>query len=266
MKNLRFIYFLPVIALLFTSCSGKFDKILKSTDTEMKYQMAMEYYNKKKFSRAATLFDNVLLYYRGTPRDDSVNFYLAKSHFLDRDSYTAAHYFDVFRQSFPRSQFTEEATFLRCICLYDMTYRASLDPKPTVQSVSAMEEFFYLYPNSKWKEELNPLHNELTGRLEEKAFMSAKLYYNIENYKSAITALKTTLKDNPETRYREDILYLIVNSSYQLAKHSIALKQKDRYQTVIDEYYNIVSEYPESKYRKTVDEMHQEALQFLEKK
>jgi len=251
---------------MLASCTSAFDKILKSNDPEAKYQKALEYYNLKKYSRAATLFDNVALYFRGTPRDDSVNFYLAKSFFLDGDMYSAEHYLSVFRQTFPRSQFTEEASYLRCVSVYRTTYRASLDPRPSSQAISYMYEFLYLYPSTKWAPELKKMQEDLLGRLDEKAFNSAALYYKIEEYKAAVMALKTTLKDNANTQYREDILYLILASSYKLAKNSVPSKQRDRFQAVIDEYYNVISEYPESKYKKSADSMHTEALDFLAKK
>ncbi len=225
----------------------------------------MEYYKNKKYSRAATLLDNVVLFYRGTPRDDSVNFFLAKSYYLDGDVYAAAHYFDQFRQTFPRSPFTEEAYYLRCESMYDMTYRPSLDPKPTNQALSAITEFLYLYPSTQWRKEVQVMQDDLSGRLDAKAYNSAALYYKIEEYKAAVMALKTTLKDNPNTIYREDILYLILASSYQLAKNSIVEKQRDRYQSVIDEYYNVVSEFPDTKHKKDADDMHEEALKFLGK-
>lgn len=264
-KRLIYILSAVIVMLLLASCTSTFDKLLKGSDQEAKYKAAMEYYGKKKYSRAALLLDNVVLYYRGTPRDDSVNFFLAKSYFLDDDMYAAAHFLDQFRNTFPRSTFTEEAYYLRCVSLYSMTHRSSLDPKPTTQTLSAITEFLYLYPSNAWIENINTMQNDLMHRVDEKAYNSAALYYKIEEYKSAVTALKTTLKDNPNTSYREDILYLILASSYELARYSVPERQRDRYQSVIDEYYNIISEYPETKHKEKVNDMHQEALNFLGK-
>jgi outer membrane protein assembly factor BamD len=39
--------------------------------------------------------------------------------------------------------------------------------------------------------------------------------------------------------------------------------QKDRFQAVIDEYYNFISEFPESKYRVEVEKMHTTANTML---
>ncbi len=264
-KRLPYILPVAILAIISVACTSAYDKLLKSTDNEAKYQKAMEYYQNKKYSRAATLLDNVVLFYRGTPRDDSVNFFLAKSYFLDGDMYSAAHYLDQFRQIFPRSPFTEEAYYLRCESMYSMTYRPSLDPKPTNQALSAIMDFLYLYPSTQWLKEVQVMQNDLLGRIDEKAYNSAALYYKIEEYKAAVMALKTTLKDNPNSAYREDILYLILASSYQLAKNSVTEKQRDRYQSVIDEYYNVVGEFPDTKHKKNADDMHREALEFLGK-
>jgi len=267
MKNKFLLYFglVVIVGTILSSCTSSFDKILKSTDPEAKYQKGMEYYNLKKYSRAAALLDNVALNFRGTPRDDSINFYLAKSFFLNSDMISAEHYFNVFRQTFPRSKFIEEAYYLRCVSLYRTTYRPSLDPRPSSQALAGMHEFLYLYPSTEWASQIRKMQDDLNGRLDEKAFNSAALYHKIEQYKAAVMALKTTLKDNPNTQYREDILFLILSSSYRLAKNSVADKQRDRYQSVIDEYYNVISEYPESKYKKSADGMHSEALDFLGK-
>jgi outer membrane protein assembly factor BamD len=179
--------------------------------------------------------------------------------------YSAEYYLNTFRQTFPRSQFTEEATFLRCVSIYNTTYRPSLDPRPSTQALAAMNEFLYLYPSTEWAPQIRLMQDDLEGRLDEKAFNSAALYHRIGEYKAAVMALKTTLKDNPDTKYREDILFLILSSSYRLAKNSVPSRQRDRFQAVIDEYYNIISEYPESKYKRNADSMHAEAANFLAK-
>ncbi len=262
-KHLVYSFVVTALVVLSAACTSSFDKLIKGNDQELKYKKALEYYENGKYGRAAQLFDNILLYFRGSQRDDSVNFFLAKSYYLDGDVMSSAHFFDQFRQTFPRSKFTEEAYYLRCVSLYGMTYRSSLDPKPSNQALAAMNEFIYLYPSNQWLKETQEMQDDLLGRLDEKAYNSAALYYKIEDYKAAIMALKTSLKDNPGTRYREEILYLIMASSYQLAKHSVPAKQRDRYQAVIDEYYNIAGEYPESKYKNEVNDMHRKALDFL---
>ena len=53
--------------------------------------------------------------------------------------------------------------------------------------------------------------------------MSAKLYYNLTDYKASIVALNNCLIDFPESKYREEIMFLVLKSKYFLAlkQHSV---------------------------------------------
>ncbi|NJK87905.1 MAG: outer membrane protein assembly factor BamD [Bacteroidales bacterium] len=93
--------------------------------------------------------------------------------------------------------------------------------------------------------------------------MSAKLYYDLEDFKASIVALGNSLNEYPESKYREEILFLILKSNYLLAFNSILSKQKERYQATLDEYYSFITEYPESKYRKEADRMHAASSKIL---
>lgn len=55
------------------------------------------------------------------------------------------------------------------------------------------------------------------------------MYYTIEDYKAATHALKETLKENPESMYREDIMYYIVAANFQYALNSIPELQRERF-------------------------------------
>jgi len=154
----------------------------------------------------------------------------------------------VFTQVFPRSPFTEKARFLRIDCLLDMTFRWELDQMPTHKAIAVINEFLYDYPSSEYVDRCKEFLNDLNERLERKSFEAAKLYYKIEDYRAAAYALKNVLRDNPDNRYREDIMYYIVASSYKYAINSIQFRQRERFLSVIDEYYNFISDYPESKY------------------
>ena len=73
------------------------------------------------------------------------------------------------------------------------------------------------------------------------------------------------LKKYPETTHREELMYLIVGSGYELAHNSIRSKQTDRYLSMLDSYYSFIAEYPESTHRKEVDRMAKEAKDYLAK-
>ncbi len=186
--------------------------------------------------------DGLVLTHRGTPRDDTTNFYMAKAYYLDKDPFTAEHYFNTFKQVFPRSPFAEEAAFLQGVCLYDASYRSELDQTPTQRAIAVFAEFNYSFPNSDRKEEVKLMLDDLANRLIVKQYNSGKFYYKVEDYKAAIVTLKNSLKDYPDTQYREEALYLILRSNYLYAANSIRERQVERYQQAVDEYFNFISE------------------------
>jgi outer membrane protein assembly factor BamD len=100
---------------------------------------------------------------------------------------------------------------------------------------------------------------DLQERIDRKSYEAAKIYFTIEDYKAATFALKNAIKENPDNRYREDIMYYLVVSHYKYANQSIIGKQRERYLALIDEYYNFISEFPESKYKKELDGMFKKA-------
>ena len=96
----------------------------------------------------------------------------------------------------------------------------------------------------------------MNERLDRKAYEGAKQYYKMEDYLSARVALRNVLKDNSENQYREDILYYTAMSSYHYARLSVPAKQKERYLVFADDYLNFGWEYPESKYRRSLDALY----------
>ena len=81
-----------------------------------------------------------------------------------------------------------------------------------------------------------------------KAFEIAKQYNTIRDYKSAIIVLDDFISDYPGTPYREDALYYLLDSSYELAINSIDLKKLERLKNAKKIYDELLKTYPESKY------------------
>ena len=139
------------------------------------------------------------------------------------------------------------------------------DQTVTGQAIVAISEFMSRYPDSEKYGQFEQMRNELTGRLHDKEFLNAYTYYKIGKHKSAIVALKNALRKYPETPHREELMYLIVGSGYELAHNSVQRKQTDRYLSMLDSYYTFIAEFPESTHRKEVDRMAKEAKDYLAK-
>lgn len=255
---------LAVVAM--SSCKSQYELLLNSNDADAKYKAAFEYFNNKKYNRAAALFESLSALTDGTERDDTVRFYWGLSNYNFKDYYTAETNFQQFYESYPRSPFASQARFLRLDCLYRSTLRYELDQQPTYKAMSAISEYMLEFPDNENMQTCKDMLVELGERLDKKAYEAAKLYYKMEDYLASRVAFRNVLKDDAENIYREDILYYIAMSSYKYAYLSVPAKQKERYMEFVDDYYNFVGELPDSQYRKELDVVYAKAQKALGKR
>ena len=248
-----------------SSCKSQYEMLLNSADVDAKYEAAFNYFNNKKYSKAAALFESLSMFTEGTEKDDTVRYYWGLSNYRQKDYYTAETNFQRFVEVYPRSPFASDARFLRIDCLYRSTLRYELDQTPTYTALNAMTEYLREDPESSHLGECEAMINDLNERLDRKAYEGAKLYYKMEDYLAARVALRNVLKDDSDNMYREDILYYIAMSSYKYAELSVKSKQRERYLQFMDDYLNFVGEYPESKYCRSLELPHSKAEKFLKK-
>ncbi len=267
MKVFRTILFVLIAAVtvLSSSCKSQYELLLESNDVQAKYKAAFEFFDAKKYTKAATLFDNLKIAVRGTLQDDTVNFYAAYSYLCARDVIAAQQGFESFNSTFVRSPFYDDSRYMYVECLYDGTYRYELDQLPTHEALRAIAQFSKDFPDSEHSERIAEMVDDLNDRLEKKEFEAAKLYYTIEDFRAAHYALKLVLKENAESRYREEIMYYTVMAAYKYAFNSISTKQKDRYMVFSDEYYSFISEFPQSSHRKELDALAAKVQKILNK-
>ncbi len=253
---------LVLSALVLSSC-GDYNKIVKSNDYEFKFKKAVEYYEDGEYVKSGTLFKELVTIYRGTSRADRIYYFYAKSMMGQKDYLMAGHYFNSLVKEFPMSEYVEEAQFMVGYCLYLQSPKARLDQQITEQSIDAMQLYINLYPFSERVDEANRLIDELEDKLVYKSYLSAKLYYDFEQFKAAVVALNNSLEEYPDSKYREELKYMLLKSKYLLAVKSISDKSETRYSNALDEYFSFVDEFPESKYRKEVDKYYEKAADIL---
>lgn len=246
------------------SCSG-YSKVLKSNDSNLRYQTAIEYTDKGKYNKALTLFQDVAHVYAQSARADTLAYYTGLCYYKSGDFVSSAELFDGFRRRFGRSPFLEDAEYMYAKGFYFSSPKPEYDQTATHQALQAITEYLDRYPNSVKKDQLIENMIELRQKLYDKAFMNAKVYYDIGYYNSAVTALQNAIDMYPESGHREELAYLIVSAHCLYARNSVASLQRQRYLDTQNAYYNFVDQYPDSKYKKEVDKMLEEAKKHLAK-
>ncbi len=263
-KNAFILLAVLAIAVANTAC-GPFNKLLKSGDNDKIYAEGLQMLDLGKFSRAITCFEKVQPYFVGTMREDSLAYYTAYAHFKNDAFSTSSELLDEFRRKFTRSPFLEDVEGMYALSFYYLSPEPTRDQTTTEQALTAIQEFIGRYPNSTRRAAFEQMARELTQKQYDKVFINAKTYYTIGRYKSAVPALKNALKKYPDSPHREELMYLIVKSSHELAKNSIESLQRDRYMNMLDSYYSFVAEFPESKHVKELTRMQEDAKRFIAK-
>ena len=254
-------------ALLLSSC-GEYNKLLKSTDYEYKYEAAKNYFAKGQYNRAATLLNELVAILKGTDKAEESLYMLGMSYYNQKDYQIAAQTFIQYYNVYPRGTFAELARFHAGKSLYLDTPEPRLDQSGTYSAIQQLQMFMEYFPESTKKDEAQNMIFALQDKLVMKEYLAAKMYYNLgnylgNNYLSCVITAQNALKDYPYTNMREDISILILRAKYEMAIHSVDDKKQDRYRETVDEYYAFKNEFPESKHLKEANNIFKASQKFL---
>jgi len=260
---MRFRLHIILILLVLLSSCGEYEKLLKSTDFDLKKTKAKEYYEKGEYVKTTELLAQILPRFRATDEAEELNWMNADSYFRMKDYFMAGSYFKSFIDQFPFGKHAEDANYMAALCDYNISARPELDQENTRNAIEGFKIFINRFPNSSKVDECRTKIKELEDKLVEKSYLSAKLYYDMKQYKAAVVALTNSLKEYANTKYREKMMFLKLSSLFQYAELSFANKQKERYQSTLDDYYSFMEEFPNSTYSKDVNNIYQKTNKYL---
>jgi len=241
------VFLIASLVLITAACSG-YNKLLKSSDLELKYTKAKEYYEKEKYFKAYPLLEELITVYRGTSRAEELYYMYAYSDYYLEDYLLASHRFEQFATTFTNSKYREEMQFMSAYCKYILSPSYSLDQEFTLKAMNELQLFLNQYPGTTRKDTCNILIQELEDKLETKSFEASKQYLKMEDYKSASVTFQNLLEDFPDTQYREEGYFLWLKTRYELARKSVDDKKLERIEDALKAYTTFVDRFPESSY------------------
>lgn len=255
-----------------TSSCGEYNKILKSTDPEYKYEAAKGYFGRGQNTKAASLLEELITILKGTSQAEESLYMLGMCYYNQGDYVTASHYFTTYYNTYPRGTYTEQARFFSGKALFLDTPEPRLDQTNTYKAIQELQVFMEYFPASARRLDAQQMIFDLQDKLVMKDYLAAKLYYDLgsytgnssysttgNNYLACIVTAQNALKDYPYTRMREDLSILLLHAKYDMARESVPEKVEERMREAIDEYYSFKNEFPDSKYMKEAEEIFREA-------
>lgn len=248
-------YISVLLLLSFTlliSCGG-YEKVKRSNDVNYKLTMANKYFDKKDYSHAREMFESLMPVMKGTKNFEPMYYKYAMACFHLKDYNSSSYHFNNYVKSFPNSPNKDEADFLHAFSIYKMSPKITVMQTNTEKALEVLQTFVNNNPDSKHIDEANRYIAEAQAKLEEKAAIAAKLYYDINQYRAATVVFKNLQSDFPASTRMDEYQFMIVKANYKFAKASIKEKQEERYVNVLSAYQELVDNYPKSKYIKEAE-------------
>lgn len=250
----KYILGLFAVAVL-SSCVSQQEKAMKSADKNFILKAANDNFAKKKWKNALALYDRLANLVAGTDDFPNVGFNTAYANYYDKNYKLAGHQFKNFAVSFPKDPRAEEAAYMSALCYYEGSMDYNLDQSSTELAINELQDFLNNYPNSERSKNISQLVDELSYKLEFKAYENGRQYFKMGDYKAANVALDNVLNDFPSTKLRPKIYDYIMKSRYSLATKSIYGLKDERIESAIAYTKLVEKELPNTEYSKSAVEL-----------
>lgn len=252
-KNILYL----LLILVLSGCS-EYQKALKSTDYNYKFDYAKRAFEEGKYVQASTLLSECANIFKASDKAEECLYLLGLSNYENKDYITSGTYFKSYFSRYPKGKFAEMARFYCGYGYYLESPDPQLDQTDTYQAIQELQAFLDYFPKSDMVPVAQQAIFELQDKLVLKQLQNAQLYYNLgtyrgNNYESAVIVARNAVKDYPYSKYKEDLEMLILKARFQEANLSINERKAERFREVIDEYYSFVNNFPDSKSRDEAD-------------
>lgn len=179
---MRKILYLIVLAMLFgTACSK--NKVELSTEQRM--QMADDYFAKKKYAKAANLYEEVSFERKSAATARAI-MRQAESYFNMNKFVDARLKYHQFTQMFPDHPEVSNAFFRIAVCLYEDSLPPQYDQTETNQSIEAFKLFIEKYPQDTRFAQALEYIRKAQNKLLEKKFHNGYIHYKMKDYSGAL--------------------------------------------------------------------------------
>ncbi len=243
-----------LVSLVLSSCSNKMTKLLKNPDPEFKLRMAEQFFVKKQYSKAQEVYEDVMPYFKTRPEFTDIYYKYAYCAYNQGDYMNAENLFKSFLEIFPNSPKSEEVDYMRAYSFFKQSPKPELDQTSTIKAMGMMQVFINTHPGSLRNKDANEIIDVCRNKLETKDYKSAKLYYDLSQFRAAGVAFTALLENYPESPRGDEYKLMIIKAYYRFAQLSVEEKKVERYEDVIAECNDFTDRFPDSKLKKESDE------------
>ena len=225
--NRRYNVFIIACALLI-SCAGGNKLKHSNYNCTAKVQQAIGKYNEKKYSKTATILEDVKLQCGGNPIMDTALYYLSMSYLRSKKYIEAHSEFERLARDFASSMSAEEAQFRIAQITYLQSNPPDRDQTETKDAIRLLRDFIDAHPDSPWADSADMYLSKANDKLAEKEFRNGLFYDKINEPDAAVVYYKAMIQEYPGSRFADQ-------ARLNLAQDLIGLKRYDEAREVLDE-------------------------------
>ena len=248
----RHLLLVALLAIGLGACKSEFEKVRTSGDPDKILGLADEYYQAGKYAKAQTLYELVVNALRGDPRLQEAYFKYADSYFQTEQYILSSYYFKNYAETYTVADNREEAQFMEAMSYVKLSPDFKLDQEYTLKAITSLEQYINTYPSTERLSEINDILDRLRVKQEAKAFDAARLYFDMEQYQSAVASFERVLQDYPDSDRAEEIRFRIAESHTRLADNSVLAKRRERYDNALDAIDLYLKKYPSGEHARTL--------------
>ena len=235
-----------------------------------RYTNAEKDFKDGKYGKVKEPLEEILSLCVGTGYMEQTQFLLAESYFNLEEWLEARGEYGSFVLNFPSSPFIETAEFRKAVSSFNMEFHIARDETNTTLAMKDFERFASNYPNSPLLDSVAFYQAKLMERRAEKDYMTARLYFRMDEPQAAVIYLKEFLSLYPKSKRLPEVLFLLVESYMALdqfdparnylkiAKETIPASFEDRDETITDLEKDIAK--AEEKFAKKLEKEKQQKL------
>ena len=220
-----------LLMILLTGC-GKKDVHLEE-DLSPRFEKAMGYFDKGKYSRAKDEFDYIIMADPGSKISNESQYYMAESMYQIKEYDEASIAFDRYVRFSPDYSKIEKARYRICECAINFSNSYQREQSQTHRALEQLQMFIEDFPASDLINDAEDAMLALRLKLAQKDYEVGRMYLKLEEYDSALIYFRSVLNHYYDTSFSDDarvgiIFTHILNDNHEGAK-SYFKSQKERF-------------------------------------
>ena len=217
--------------VLLAGC-GKKDVHLEE-DLSPRFEKAMGYFDKGKYSRAKDEFDYIIMADPGSKIANESQYYLGESMFQLKEYAEATIAFDRYVRFSPDYIKIEESRYRICECAINSSNSYQREQSQTHRALEQLQMFIDDFPTSDLVEDAEDAMLVLRLKLAQKDYEVGRMYLKLEEYDSALIYFRSVLNNYYDTSFSDNarvgiIFTHILNNNHEGANNYFK-SQKERF-------------------------------------